>query len=279
VHLLAQRCESTYARFLTIVGCSDRDFPRPRSRLGHGASWMGIGPYLGQQEKFVVLVTATAEDFGRYTQAFLGERFRWPRRFDLGWNRGLFFGTSIDFEGNLRDDTALHCHVVYNLAQNFCDAYRHFRHEIPVWFECGFAQRLLREIDPQYVNVVRPPGGRPDGRSPGDIRDWTEAAAGLARHGGATPMRTMALWADYAHFRYHDYIAAWSRVEFIARDGERKLGELLHALKEPLTDGKTPPTWEMVLDQQARALHEVAGFADYDEFDRAWRAWAATQRE
>ena len=129
MHLLAQRCESTYARFLTIVGCSDRDFPRPRSRLGHGASWMGIGPYLGQQEKFVVLVTATAEDFGRYTQAFLGERFRWPRRFDLGWNRGLFFGTSIDFEGNLRDDTALHCHVVYNLAQNFCDAYRHFRRQ------------------------------------------------------------------------------------------------------------------------------------------------------
>lgn len=271
MHLLARRCETVYEDFLERLGRDDSDFPERGRAFALDDSWMGLGPYLGQHEKFVVLITAKAADFGRYSTQYMGATARWPLRYNMGWKRSLLFGTALEFEGGLHDDTALHAHVVYNLVQNFCDGYRHLCHETPVWFKSGLAQWYLRRVDPRYPNFDRPPEGRPDGRLGGD---WDAIARGLALHEAATPLSEMATWRDYGSFRYHDYVVAWSRVEFLlAQGGDRGLAKYLFRMKAPLQGGRGTPDWSLVLEQQDRAVLEAWGFESLDALDAAWRTW------
>lgn len=276
MHLLARRCESLYDDFQKRLGHSDADFPPPGKASGRGDAWMGLGPYLGQSDKFVVVITTRSADLGRYSAQYLGRAFRWPQRYNIGWKRSLLFATSIDFEGGLEDDTALHAHVVYNLVHNFCDGYRHLCHETPVWFKTGLAQWYLREIDERYPNFDRPPEGRPRGRlGP----DWQEVARGLALHRAATPLSEMATWRDYAAFDYHDYVAAWSRVSYlISEHGHTGVASYLFRMKALFGTGRGTPDWERVLARQEGAIADAFGFEDLDALDAAWRVWITSAR-
>lgn len=270
-HLVAQRCEEVYADFQERLGVSDLDFPQRRQDVQLGENFMGLGPYLGQREKYVVLVFESARDVARYSKQYLGQELRWPQRFNLGMGRSLLFVTSPELGGWLVDDTAMHVHLVYDVVHMLCDGYRNFGHETPVWFKTGLAQWYARRIDPRYPNFDRPPSGVPKGSM---IWRWEPIVERLCRDDRATPMEEMATWRDYGPFRFEDYAVAWSRVAYLMdRFGDSGLRRFLFRYKDPLTLGRTEPGWDLVLAKQQDALREGYGFADWGALDREWRAW------
>lgn len=274
-HLFAQRCEQTYAEFRRLTGYHDGDFPVKRRSLRMDDDWLGFGPHLGQEAKYVVLVFTESTDLRRYASEYLGtDDVRWPRRHDFGVGLPLAFFTALDFEGNLGDDTALHCHLAYSLIHNLCDGYRGYLFETPAWFKTGLAQAIARRIDPRHPSFDRPPDRRADGRL--DV-DWEARARSLVEHDGARSIAELGGWRDYADYRFHDYVLAWSRMEFLMSKGDVALARFLHRMKAPLWPDYGTRDWNMVLSQQDRAIREAFGFESLADLDAAWAKWVRSR--
>jgi hypothetical protein len=269
-HLIAQRCEEVYADFQRRLRVTDLDFPQRPQDARRGTVFMGLGPYLGQQQKYAVLVFDQAHEVAAYSRAYLGEELRWPQRHNLGLGRSLLFVTSPELGGWLGDDTAMHVHLCYDVVHLLVDGYRGFGHETPVWFKTGLAQWYARRIDPRYPNFDRPPEGPPKGSM---LWNWEPIVARLCRDGRARPMAEMAAFRDYRDFAFEDYVLAWSRVAFLVeRFGDRGLRDFLFHLKEPPGPGPGTPDWDLVLATQETARTAAFGFADWESLDRAWQA-------
>ncbi len=270
-HLLAQWCEQSYTDFLRVVGYSEGDFPIRTQGLRLDDSYLGQGRYLGQKEKYVVLVFAHAPDLRRYAHEYLGADVDWPFRHDLGWGQGLMFVTALDMDDQGVDDTALHCAVSYSLFHNFCDGFRGYLFETPVWFKTGLAQWYARGIDPRHPQFDRPPGRRGDGRL---VAEWDKRAKGLAQNDAARPVVELVQSRDYAGFKFHDYVESWSLVDFLMSRGDVAMQRFLHRIKSPLWLTTGTVDWTAVLAQQDRALQEAFGFRDAAALGVAWKEWA-----
>jgi hypothetical protein len=270
VHLFAQRCEAAYASFLQLLDVCEDDFPPDRAEARRRDPFMGVGPYLGKPDKFVVVLAAGSNHYKAATARLFRAQWNWPMRRDLGTRNGMFFGTAVDLGPELGDDTALHAHVVYNLIHNFVDSYRHYFHDTPVWFKTGLAQHFLRQIDPRYPNYDRPPKGPPDARSEWQ---WERTIPRILATGRDTPLATMATWRDYAQFRFEDYVTAWSRVEFLLSRDREAFATFLFEVKDPITLGRQQPSWEQVLECQRAGLRAAWGYESYDLLDVDWRDW------
>ncbi|MBI5849705.1 MAG: hypothetical protein HZB39_01485 [Planctomycetes bacterium] len=275
-HLLARRCEALYEDFARVLPAATG--PALATDAAHDRfddiRELGHGPYLGKDEKFVVLVLRRGDDFVRIAVEFLGKEYRWPQRHDLGRAQGMVFGTALDFDPSLADDTALHAHLAHNLVHNFCDAYRGYLYDTTMWWKVGLAHSVVRRIDPRFANYDRSGDDRPDVRVESD---WESRAIGLARHGGARPFRESAAWFDVRQYRFHDHVLAWSRIEFLRAQGDEKLGAFLSAMKAPLPV-PGPRDQTTILERQERALFDVYNFATPDDLDDAWRAWVTRKK-
>lgn len=287
MHLLAQRCEALYARFSAGLASLP---PKPAAtarnlgaaRLTRDASpaAKGEGPYLGKSQKFVVLILRTRVELARVSAEFFGQASALPRRHDLGLEEGMLFLTALDCDPSLAREGALHAHLVHNLVHALGESYRGHLFATPNWWRIGLAHAEVRRIDPRCVNFDRELEARADARVE---LDWDSIAAGLARHGGARPFAESGRWFDFAPYRFHDHVLAWSRVEFLlARERTRACGEarflrfMAQAKAPSLQPGSSDET--AILAMQSAALLEVYGFASDAEFDTAWRAWASRRR-
>jgi hypothetical protein len=90
-HLYAYRIERVYDQFTTAFGIKDADFESALRKTADGRS-LGQGPYLGQKNKFTVLLTQSQSSMGRYLRAnFQIEpeysfRSAWPDGYLLAMN-------------------------------------------------------------------------------------------------------------------------------------------------------------------------------------------------
>ncbi len=126
----------------------------PRSRP------MGAGPYLGQKEKFIVLLTDTRSALGRYLRTYVGVeneysyRAKYPDCYFLG-------ATYESLKDNGRDlDIALHTSVAGAVAQNFVDAFRNTNQSVPEWMRYGIAHWYGRRIEVVCQALVQLPDYR-----------------------------------------------------------------------------------------------------------------------
>ena len=273
LHLFAQRAEEVYADFSKRLGVTDADFPRKGEQIFLNENYMGLGPYLGQCDKYLLLIMQRESSAGRYTNRYLNEIFRYPKRFNMGRESGLGFVTATEFDGWLTGDSALHCHVVYNVVQNLCDGFKHYGHDVPVWFKGGLAQWYLRRVDPRFNNYDRPPDGKPDGRA---AWDWEPTVRSLVKFDHVRPIEEMISWFDYAPYKFTDYIVNWSRVDYLMTLGDECLSVYMHRMKTPITDGRTLPSRAAVLELQNQAIEEAWGF-DLATFDRRWRKYVTAK--
>ena len=113
------------------------------------------GPYLGQSEKFLLLLCERKSEFGRYLAAYLNAEHDSSYRF--GWfGECMFLGANIEairesFASQAGEpyDTMLHCKVVASLAANFVDGFRASLNPAPVWLSYGLGHVYQRRIDPR----------------------------------------------------------------------------------------------------------------------------------
>ena len=269
LHVYALRLEQLYADVQRRLGVGDESFPGPKDAIDY-KSYRGEGPYLGQRGKYVVLLLDRASSFGRYARAFLDTRQRFTVRHLFRLADSMLLSTCEEFaEGRFRDDAALHCHVVFNVVHNLLDGYRHYNHDLPVWFKEGLAQWHVRRIDPRFTSWSTASEWGADWRP---VADWAPVVRGLVETGSVPPARTTMRWLDYGPAKFADRVVFWSRVDWLMTMGDAKLRVFLDTLKEPFDRTARLPDPAEVAARQDLALHKAWGL-DLDSFDHYWAAW------
>lgn len=267
-HLYALRVEKTWARFLALMQVKESDFPNGRMAWVLGAPYWGEGPYVGQKGKFEVLVLPTASD----QTAFLMEQFGLSVKRTQRWNvierDALIVVTNLS-ENELHSDEQIHGHLVFNLAINLLDAFKHYSYDTPCWLREGLGHFMEREINPRF-NTFDSSEGSNGVRT--NRENWDPEVKQIINAGKAPRVAEMTAIKTYAEFELRHHYASWSMTRFMVETNPGGYGCLngkLHGRKR--TDGLPDP--ENLLDVQRTAFGECLG-QSYAQFDEAWRAWA-----
>ncbi|MEM7202344.1 MAG: hypothetical protein AAF628_18885 [Planctomycetota bacterium] len=271
LHLTAMRLEDTYAEFSELLGVADPDFPKGREHvlIGQGR-FMGYGPYFGMPGKYTVLVTAKTGPYLDYLETFLGRVSSSGQRWHFKETGSLFYGAAADGEdAKLRHDTALHTHLVFNVAHNLVDGFRHYSYDLPVWIREGIAHWFARRISPRWPNYSQSEGGVADKRS---TWRWRVTARRLMSSGKGAPLSEAYQWRDFSDIAFQDHVLIWSRWDYLMTLGNDKFAEFMFALKGRV-DAKTWSSDDNDLPGATRdALRQVYGVSPLS-FDERWREW------
>lgn len=237
-HMMAQRCEKLYAETQQLFGVTDKDFPADESKVIRmpGARYMGQGPYLGMQDKFLVLATQKMATFQTYMKRFLGKDHKFAQRWHFRENHSILIALPIESEEfPLKHDTALHCALAFNLSQNFLDGFRHYSYNLPVWLREGFGHWNCRRVDTKWPNFTGDEGGMPDVRV---VDKWNVLTRNLIAQGKVSSFAETAGWRSFTDIKFPDHVAIWSRVDWL----------LAQDVGSPPTTGAGPSTkWQKFL--------------------------------
>ena len=265
LHLYAQRLEDAYADFESRFGISDKDFPARPDTVTAGT--MGRGPYLGEEMKFTVLLTAKDSPLARFARRWIGGeesgyyRARLP---GVSW----FFGASAQSVKNIGADldSALHATVVYGVVVNLFDGFRGSDYSRPSWFKHGLALVSARKIEDRWsIHVPRVDTGTEK-----DSGRWEPRLFGLVSNKVVSKWDEMLLWNDNTKLDSPQHMAAWSRVAWLMGLEKVDLHALLMALTEPVDAQEPVERAAIVKEQQVKALSAIFGKSPA-ELDDAWR--------
>ncbi len=273
-HLYAQRLEELYAEFLLSTGFADADFPPAAKRTGDSADKMGRGPYLGQPEKFVVLLAAKRSTLGRFTQwAFRDRQDYIVRRWIDGG--GMFVGVSAESlkphtEGL---DVAIWCYASNLLVHVFLEGFRDASYCVPAWWVQGMGHSFSRRIDPRW-NIQG-----------GDVENaqrlekhyvWAPRVRALVENGACSSWQEMMAYPAGEEIPSHEQMVVWSRAEFVLGLGP----ECVRAWILALTEGGNPALQRASPEDGARILLERQALAntsalgmDAATLEREWINW------
>jgi len=259
LHLYAQRLEELYASFCADLRLTDRE-------LATGI--IGPGPYLGQKEKFVVLLLQQSSSVGRYTQRFAGieQKFSYRISFPEG---GCAFVVAAEAlrDANYELDAALHCYVADSVAVNLCDAFRLSWGSVPLWFKYGLAHRYSRRIDPRW-SIYEGASNTTDQRE--DAWRWEPRVRGLVANEVLPPWERMLAWRNPDEMDLRAHMMAWSSVDWLLERKEARPLAFLLAVTEPPPGGAAEVSPELQLERQRAGLKEAFG-ESVAELDAAWR--------
>ena len=264
-HLYAQRLEELYTDFLQRFGFEDGDFGDPEARSKGGVP-MGSGPYLGQEQKFTVLLCEQRSGLGRYLARYLKSKsdvyFSW--RFP----DTVFLGTCFEAlkQADRGLDLNLYLLLTGGIVVNLVDGFRNTGHHAPPWFKFGLAHYYTNKLDPRWPNWGAGGSANPD---IDQLWDWEPRVRGLVINGAAGSWETMMSWETKEDLASRDHMLAWSRVRWLIEQKPEGLRELLLGLTEPISGSTPEEISAAALLQQRRALEKAYG-ATPAELDAEW---------
>jgi hypothetical protein len=260
LHLYAQRLERLYADFQEELGLADADFIDNRA--------MGRGPYLGQPEKYTVLLFQRSSSWSRYAREVLGQDGKVPHRYNFTQRGSLFYGTCKEFYyGSYDHDLALYCGVVFGVAQNLVDGLRFYGHETPLWLSVGTGHWFSREVDERWVSSVGEPGAV---RLDPDDSNWEPKVRALVGNEYFVETSELFDWRTASEMKMIDNRFAWSRVDYLLRGPDEASG-FYAAFSKSIPNKLGPPDWSLVRKREDEALTAIG--LDAAGFDEAWRKW------
>ena len=265
-HLYAQRMEEAWKRFLEIMQVEASAFPDGTKGWDRSTKYMGEGPYLGQSGKFEVLIVPSEAALVAFLKDQFGLQVRQTQRWNVTERSSITVAISTH-QGQLKDDGALHGHVVFNLAINMLDGYKHYSYDTPIWIREGLAHFMEREVDPRFNSFDASEGAVAQTTR---IAEWEPEVKKLIAKGAPRMAELIAL-KDYAELTLPHHFATWSMVDFLVRahpQGFACLNDKLHGRKnsDGFPDGANMP------EVHREAFKECLGMS-YPEFDRAWAEW------
>ncbi len=272
LHLFAQRLEDIYAEFSKLAGVTDKDFPARIEDvvLQPGVRYMGHGPYLGMRDKFLVLLFDKEGSFQDYMKSYLGRQSKYGQRWHFKDVSSLIYTVAAESdEGRLKDDTALHGNVAFNVSQNLLDGFRHYSYDLPVWIREGIGHWFERRVSPKFNSFDQNEG------SPADVRNtwkWEPYTRRLLSGGGkfATFSEAYA-WRDFGSITFDDHVAIWSRVDFMMAQGPEKWQTFLFEIKGRV-DANWLPDQNDLVGATRDALQKAYGLSVLS-FDEKWAEW------
>jgi len=264
LHLFTMRGEEFYARFQSLLRVSDADFPAERQQAG---PYMGNGRFLGEKDKFEVVIHQVRATHIPFTQSFTGagvsDAVRWHFR-DV---HKLIVSVPAQ-EPDLRQDRGLFPHIVHNLSHLFLCAYKHFNYDPPVWLDEGLAHAMEKEISPESITTDGEEGALHDTTGPAD---FGKAARGIEAGGKDRSLADLMHAKEFAELDMSANVIAWSKVRFLIDSEPEKFAKFIGLVKGQL-DANGVPNGEHLDDLQRNALRDLWGWSPA-EFDAAWRVW------
>lgn len=270
LHLYAQRLEETYSEFSALLGVSDADFPAEGVERAADAPYMGTGPYLGRRGKYLVLLFETKSALGRYTvRCGAGQGGESPLQHAFHGNGSMLFGTAAEFfENRFDNDTALHCHVTWNLTQVLLNGFKDYYHATPRWISDGLGYWYMRRAHEEYptFSLLKEPSSQVTSEN-----DWARKVRARVKADVYPSAEDVMHWQQTDVLDFANHTMMWSRVDFLMAEKREAFGRFLHRLKDPIPlDGRTPAIEDVFRRQDEAFAAEVFAQSDFDE---AWKEW------
>lgn len=267
IHLYALRVEDVYERMLKVFDIEQSAFPAVPQQWSMQGKYMGEGPYLGQRDKYEVLVVPTKQIFTEFLRLHYGVQTGSTQR----WNviaRGALNVTIHLEQGALRRDSALHGHIGFNLAHLMWDGYKFYAYDTPAWVREGLAHVIEREIDPKYNSFDASEGA---GADMSTKENWLAEVRALIKKGAVPRMAEMISLKTFAEFKLAHHYATWSMVDYLLKEHPKEFAAFADKLKGRIgADGKTDGS--KMIEYHREVFRECFKMG-YSEFDAAWQAW------
>jgi hypothetical protein len=271
LHMIAMRMEDLYAEISDWLCVKPEEFPKSRKEVIAGKGrFMGYGPYLGQDNKYLVLVTEKGATYNDYLKTYIGRSGGFGQRWNFKAANSLFFGTGADTEGpRLKDDTGLHCSLVFNVTHNLIDGFRFYSYDLPVWIKEGLAHWFERRVSTQHGDSFDQNEGNLADKKV--IEKWDVYMRGMVANDKGSSLSTMMTWRDYGEIQFNDHVVCWSRIDFLLSMGKEKFSKFMFEIKGRVTPDWMPDHKDLV-GAVRDALQKVYGLSPIS-FDEQWKAW------
>jgi hypothetical protein len=269
LHLIAMKGEEFYARFEKLLAVTDDQFGVPRT---DGAPFMGDGKYLGEKNKFEVVLHASHITHNQFTKDFSGTQVTGSLRWHFPDHRML---VSIPCEDpDYKKDRLLFPHVVHNLSHLFLSAYKHFTYYPPAWIDEGVALAMEKEIDPRSMTNEGEEGTLHDRVSP---PDWDVEVRKMIARGRHKHMAELMYVKELGELDSDALYTCWSIARFWMETRPADLAKFLGGVKGQL-DANGQPSGKDLPDLQRRLLKEICGWTP-SGLDEEWKTWATRPLE
>ncbi|HUR28175.1 MAG TPA: hypothetical protein VM509_08305 [Planctomycetota bacterium] len=264
LHIYALRLERLYGDFCEHTGFSDADFAPGGSKKG-----MGSGPYLGQKQKFTVLLAEKSSTLGRFTRQYVKKEETHVQRSELSGGT-VFLGISAESlrEGGVELDSALHCAIAASQISNLLSGLRDNGWVVPLWLEIGMGHWFSRRIDERFTYYA-------DGTSRNGSDDkyiWKPRVRALVENKFPYSWDDMLATLEWSKFTPHAHILSWSRIDWMMQQGPPAMRKFLEPLTARLSVESDVERAKAQLERAKAGLQ--AGFGKTpEECEVAWRAW------
>ncbi len=258
VHLYAYRAEKFYQDFSNLMGVDDSYFGKRDF-----SNFTGMGPYLGQEGKFEILLLHNKAAHLDFLKAFTGLEHSKPQRHHFIKRGVLFFGCHTE-EDQLSRDLFLNASLFHNLGHNFIDAFEHYSYDLPVWITCGFAHWAERQVSREYASydfVETYKEFRRNGEG------WPDELRKRLLQGKLPSLAALVRKLSYNDLDELDHMAIWSLTEFLIQNGAAKYANFLKAMKGRVVDGQIDSGG--LVDAQREAIKSAYGWT-YSQLEEAW---------
>lgn len=275
-HLTAWRLEQLYAEVLANLGLREEWFPKEPGDPRDPEHFRGLGPYLGMQQKYEVLLLRRSASHARYTRAFQGQEIGEPIRYHDGAFGCMYWGASEETaDGLFAIDMALHAHLVFNVAHNLYTGYRAFGHDLPAWLSIGLGHWHARRVSPRFPTYDRRDDSDRDPRSA--FWEWDQRVWGMTKHGVFEPLATFLERDKPGEFGLEQHIESWALVDFLLTTKKAATFRFLHQLKAPFHGRTRFPTPQELQTRQRDALRDAFD-CDAAGLEQQWRDHVLAQR-
>jgi hypothetical protein len=274
VHLYAQRLEKEYAAIQELLGVSDASFPAGRNSLVKG-QYMGEGPYLGQRNKFIVLLTKRKSTLHRFASRWCEGNFRAdsPISHNFIAQGCMLYGTAGELaEGYLGDDSRMYANLAFGICNTMLLGYKGYMFDLPLWLREGIGHCYVNEIDARYHNFSGIRDAHPNDKK---LWIWAPRVRKLVKNEATIPMDQIMSWTKPDDFRIGHHLNIWSRVHYLKQLDSEKFQTFVARMSDKFdlpadSNGMVSP--EMVLARQAEVFAMVYGMTP-TEFDQQWQEW------
>ena len=262
VHLLGERLEALYDRFLALAGNSDDDF------LDADRNTMrGIGRFLGQGEKFEIMVFERANPYREFMRATWGLGYVKPQCWNNVDRDCLWFGVNMETE-QIQHDKHLSAVITHGVGHNLLNGYMHYSYEMPVWIYEGTGHWLERQFEGRFDTFCSIEGNVDVGRA---THDWAPEVRKLVAKDRGASFAQLVRKNSLAEIDYEDHLVSWSKVDFLAQAHPEAFGKWLTQLKTRKTRDGYPDGTKMD-DAQRDAFKEHFGWT-MAQAEEAWKEW------
>jgi hypothetical protein len=265
LHLLGMKGEELYARFQQILQVKDADFPESRRADG---PFMGDGRFLGEKDKFEVVVHVSRDMHRAFTTDFCGVSITDSLRWHFTSPHKLLVSVPAE-DADLKHDRWLFPHVAHNLSHAFLCAYKHFSYDPPVWLDEGLAHVIEKELEPASVTIDGTEGATRETHTPSD---WGEAVKKAVGRGKPPTLAGLMHLKEFGELDTDAHLCAWSMIRFLIEEHPDAMAKILAGVKGQL-DANGLPSGKDLPDLERKLFKDAGGWTP-QSFDDDWRKWA-----